>query len=100
MKTIIVNINGKDYPCRQTLGAMLEFKRVTGREVTNIKADDLSDSITLFWCYIKSACRADKVEFPYSLEEFADSVNMDVLTEFTKAEVSEKKKAKQAAASQ
>ena len=33
---IEVKINGKSYPCRPTMGAMLRFKKETGKEVTEI----------------------------------------------------------------
>ena len=34
MKKIEITINGKAYPCRQTMGAMLRFRQETGREIT------------------------------------------------------------------
>lgn len=36
MKKIEIKIDGKEYPCRQTMGAMLRFKQETGKEVTEI----------------------------------------------------------------
>ena len=61
-KQIQISINGKAYPCRQTMGAMLRFKRETGREVTESSEGSLSDIVTLLWCCIVSACNADKVD--------------------------------------
>ena len=34
MAKIEVTINGTAYPCRPTMGAMLRFKKETGKEVT------------------------------------------------------------------
>lgn len=76
-KQIQIVINDKAYPCRQTMGAMLRFKRETGREVTESSEGSLSDIVTLLWCCIVSACNADKVEFPYDLQTFADKVDVD-----------------------
>ena len=68
-----ITINGKEYPCRQTMGAMLRFKRETGREVTEMEGG-LSDLCTYLWCCIVSACAADGVEFAMTLIDFADAL--------------------------
>lgn len=36
MRNIEIVVNGKAYPCRQTMGALLRFKRETGKEVTEV----------------------------------------------------------------
>lgn len=77
MKKIEVTINGKAYPCRQTMGAMLRFKQETGKEVTDIEPGSLADLCTFLWCCIVSACKSDGVEFNLSLLEFADSLTSD-----------------------
>ena len=71
-----MNINGKHYPCRVTMGAMLLFKRETGHEATAIDGGALSDLITFVWCCVKSSCRADGVDFQLSLDDFADSIDV------------------------
>lgn len=76
MKKIEVDINGKAYPCRQTMGAMLRFKQETGKEVTEI-GDSLSELCTFLWCCVVSACKADGIEFGMSLMDFADSISTD-----------------------
>ena len=43
MAKIEVTINGKVYPCRPTMGAMLRFKKETGKEVTEITSNSFSD---------------------------------------------------------
>lgn len=82
-RIINIKVNGKEYKARMTMGAMLRFKRETGKEVDQIDAP--SDMITFIWCVLVSCCAADKVEFPYSLEEFADNMDMEVLHEFGEA---------------
>ena len=75
MKTeFTVTINGKEYPCKPTMGAMLRFKEQTGREVTQITADSLSDVCVYLYCCIVSASKREGVEFNMSLMDFADSV--------------------------
>lgn len=80
MKTI--TINGKTYPCRVTMGALLRFRRETGHDVGQISQDDMSDLITLLWCCIVSACAADGVEFGMELMDFADQLDPEALTAF------------------
>ena len=78
-------VNGKTYPCRQTMGAMLRFKRETGKEASAIGADSVTDLVTYLWCCVLSACKHDGVEFTYTLEDFADSLTMEDVTKWTDA---------------
>ena len=52
-----IRIGGKEYPCQMTMGALLRFKKETGREVTEVKGDSISDMITLLWCCVASVCK-------------------------------------------
>lgn len=79
-----ITINGTEYPCRQTMGAFLRYKRETGKEATEIKGE-LSEVLTFLYCCIKSACSAESKEFKYTLTEFADSVTMDDIDRWTAA---------------
>ena len=76
-KQIEVQVNGNRYPCRMTMGAMLRFKQETGKEVTEIDSGSLSDLCTLLWCCVKSATKADGIDFALSLMDFADSVTQE-----------------------
>lgn len=96
---IEVNINGTVYPCRPTMGAMLRFKKETGKEVTELTGKDFSDLCTYLYCCVASACAADKVTFNMSLMEFADAIDPDDMTAWAeamnaggKAEAGEEKK--------
>lgn len=72
------------YPCRQTMGAFLRFKRETGREATEI-TNDLTDLLTFLYCCTASASAADGRDFDLTLEEFADRISPDELNEWTAA---------------
>ncbi len=74
MAKIEITVNGKAYPCRQTMGAMLRFKRETGKEVTDIKRE-VSDLCTYLWCCVCSASKHDGLDFDLSLMDFADSIS-------------------------
>lgn len=84
MKKVEITINGKAYPCRQTMGAMLRFKTETGKEVSAI-SNDVTDMCTYLFCCIASACKHDGVEFGLSLMDFADSVTLDDVAAWTNA---------------
>lgn len=70
MKKIV--INGKDYPCRITMGAMVRFKRESGKDVSELNVSDLADLVLFMWCCVVSACNADDVEFGIAFDKFAD----------------------------
>lgn len=73
MKRIELEIDGKPYPCRQTMGALLRFKQETGKDATEI-TNSASDMCAFLYCCVKSACKHDNIEFKYSLMDFADGL--------------------------
>lgn len=75
-----ISVAGKLYPCRPTMGAMLRFHRETGREVTEIRQEALSDVCTYLWCCVCSAAHADGQDFNMSLQDFADNISPEDLT--------------------
>lgn len=80
MANIEVTINGKAYPCRPTMGAMLRFKKETGKEVTEISNTSFSDLCAYLYCCVASASAADKVAFDMSLMDFADALTPEDMT--------------------
>lgn len=79
MAKIEIKIGEKTYPCRQTMGAMIRFKRETGKDVSEIE-NGVADMVTFLWCCIVSACRADGVEFDLPLLDFADRITSNDMT--------------------
>lgn len=79
----VIKINGKEYPCRVTMGAMLRFKQETGKDVAKMSQEDVADLIVLLWCCVMSASKADGVKFGMSLMDFADQLTPDILTDFS-----------------
>lgn len=74
MAKIEFMVNGKAYPCRQTMGAMLRFKQETGKEIDAI-GNNVSLICTFLYCCVVSACKHDGIEFDLSLMDFADSIS-------------------------
>lgn len=89
MKKVEIVVNGKAFPCRPSMGAMLRFKRETGREITEIEQGGFSDICTYLWCCVVSACKHDGIDFGLSLMEFADSISPDDMTAWNDAIQSE-----------
>ena len=85
MAKVSVVINGKDLPCRPTMGAMLRFKKETGKEVTEIENGSFSDMCAYLYCCVASACAADTVPFNMSLMDFADSLSPEDMTAWANA---------------
>lgn len=60
------------FPHRVTMGAMLRFKRETGRDFSEVGEKDIEALVVFMWCCTVSACKADGVDFGLSLEDYAD----------------------------
>lgn len=80
MSKVVVNINGQDYPCRPTMGAMLRFKKETGKEVTELQNGSFSDLCAYLYCCVASACAADKIPFDMTFMDFADALSPEDMT--------------------
>ena len=78
-------VGGVEYPCRATMGAMLRFKRETGREVTEMDATSVSDLALWLWCCVASACNADGVSFGLSAMDFADQLSPETLRQWSES---------------
>ena len=64
---------------------MLRFKRETGKEVTEMDAGSITDTLTYLFCCIKSECKNEGIEFNMSLDDFADALSPEDLEEWNKA---------------
>ena len=85
MAKIEVTINNVAYPCRPTMGAMLRFKKETGKEVTEMDATSFTELCTYLYCCVASASAADKVPFDMSLMDFADALSPEDMTAWANA---------------
>lgn len=56
------------------MGAMLRFKQQMGYEVTAMKGESFTDTLTLLWCCVASACAREKIPFDLSPMEMADAI--------------------------
>lgn len=72
-----ITLRGVEYPCRLVMGALLLFKRETGKDVAQMDAEALEDVLMLLWCCVKCACQADGVEFKWDFETFCNTITPD-----------------------
>lgn len=77
-----VDVGGKEYPCRVTMGALVWFKRESGHDVSKMSQEDVSELALFLWCCVKSASNADGVEFPLDFQTFADHLDAEDLQRF------------------
>lgn len=80
-KTTEIRIGEAIYPFRMTMGAMVRFSRMTGRDVSEMKPNSISDLSALLYACVASACAADGVDFPYNYDQFCDLVDADRMSE-------------------
>ena len=85
MAKVEVVINNVAYPCRPTMGAMLRFKKETGKEITEIDGSSCTELCTYLYCCVASASAADGIPFSMSLMDFADAINPDDMTAWANA---------------
>lgn len=79
-----ITINGSALPVRVTMGALLRFKRATGKEAAQIK-DDMEDILTFMHCCLASACQADGIPFTMDVQEMADHLEPADVTAFAQS---------------
>ncbi len=72
-----IRIDGELFPCYPTMGAMVRFKQETGREVSSIEENSLTDACMYLWCCVKSASRREGKKFDMTFMDFADSINLE-----------------------
>lgn len=76
-----ITIQGRELPVRVTMGALLRFKRATGKEVQEIDGGT-EETLTFMHCCLASACKADGIPFEMDVQELADRLSPDEVSRF------------------
>ena len=76
-RAINIQVGEKTYPFRMTLGAMLRFKRLTGKEATELNQDSVEEVASLLYACLASASAADKIPFSLTFDELADLLSTE-----------------------
>ena len=92
MKKTKIKVGDKEFPCRVTMGAIVRFKNESGKDVSKLEKTNISELVLFVYCCVKSACNADKVEFDYDFESFADLMEPDAANSFYEDMGGEEKK--------
>ena len=69
-----IEICGREYPVRMVMGALLMYKRETGRDASEMDAADMESLLMLLYCCAVCASRAEGIDFPYSFEQMCDLI--------------------------
>lgn len=77
-----VEINGVKYPIRATMGALVRYKQLTGKEVSEMDTTKpaTDELCTYYYCCLASACNADGVDFPFDLMRFCDTLTPETVS--------------------
>lgn len=89
MNEIKCCINGVDYPIVFTMGTMLRFKRLTGKDVSQMSQTDIEDSAALIYCAVASGAKSYGIDFPYDFDQFYDCLPIDEFAKLSEAIISQ-----------
>lgn len=73
-KRIVIAVNGREVPCYPTMGAMLLFGETTGKDVSAMDFNSVTEQFTYLWCCATEAAAREGVEFGMELKEFARAI--------------------------
>ena len=77
-----LKVGSRDVACRMTMGALVRYKRATGKDAATLTPDDLEGVMVLMYSCCISASHADGEGFTMSFEEFCDQLEPAAVNEF------------------
>lgn len=83
MKQLTIKIGDQQLPCRLSMGAMLLFKRTTGKDVSEMSGNDMEELLILLWCCVVCACKADGIGFDTDFDTFVCQISPSDLAEWS-----------------
>ena len=51
----MINVGGRELPCRLSMGAMLLFKRNLQKDVSDMDANNIEELLMFMWCCVVCA---------------------------------------------
>lgn len=77
----IILINGKDYPCRFGMAALMDYTKQTNTKINDLgklgEEMTMEEAITLCWCGLKDGARKAKKPFNLDPVDVADMIDDD-----------------------
>lgn len=86
---IEIEISGRKWPMRATIGAWKRFEETTGQRVTDLSSDggdtDVSMFCVLAWHFVVAGCKYNNTEFTMSLDDFLDAIEIHQMQDIANA---------------
>lgn len=77
---IEIEIGGRKWPMRATIGAWKKFEESTGLKMSDLKTNaglaDVVNICRLAFYYVQAGCKANGTAFEMSSDEFLDAIEM------------------------
>lgn len=71
----MIEVGDKKVSCRLTMGAMLLFKRETGKSVDQLDGSaDMELLLQFMYCCVKCSCKAEGIDFDVDFETFCCTI--------------------------
>lgn len=74
-----IEIGGRKWPMRATIGAWKRFEDSTGKRVADLQNDETTD-VALFcelaFHFVVAGCKANGTEFTMAIDEFLDQIEV------------------------
>ena len=73
-----IKIQGKEYPCRLTVGVLKQYKEYSGKDLQDVT--DMFSVCELLFMALSATCKMQNVDFPYpSAEDLMDDMDVGEL---------------------
>jgi len=89
MKHQITLTTGESFPFELTMGAMLYFKKETGKEITAADLNDTTELLALLYSCVASGSEVSGHELPYTFQQFANRLTAEELKRWATAYMAE-----------
>jgi hypothetical protein len=82
-----IEIGGRKWPLRATIGAWKRFEETTGKRVADMQENenDVTMFCTLAFHFVVAGCKANGTEFRMSLDDFLDSIELHQMQDIANA---------------
>lgn len=72
-----LEIAGKSYPLRASMGAWRKFETATGIKVAQVGEGDITRVPEMAYYFIQAGCKFENQKFTMTVDEFLDLVTVD-----------------------
>ena len=84
-----IEIGGRKWPLRATIGAWKRFEETTGKRVADLNSEENNGDVAMFcelaFHFVVAGCKANGTEFKMSLDEFLDQIEIHQMQDIANA---------------